>query len=151
MSAALCFVLYIYGYKQIKKAVCCAALLAAYLPVEHKNMNCKEEYQSDGKTAMENQNDGELIQDHAEQACGKGNHNQCKQQQAFCTQFLSVDNGVDNAEQQKQDRCQLMDMNAGQRHHDGYEEADQQSDIQQLFHTVTGSLTAGMVLTPQMK
>ena len=43
-------------------------------------MDRQEEYQGDGDAAMENQNDGELIQDHAEQACSEGNHNQCKQQ-----------------------------------------------------------------------
>ena len=62
-------------------------------------MNCQEEYQSDGDAAMENQNDGELIEDHAEQSGSEGNHSQCKQQPSLCPQFLSVDNGVDNAEQ----------------------------------------------------
>ena len=62
-------------------------------------MNCQEEYQGDGDAAMQDQNNRMLVQNHAEQACSEGNHNQCKQQQAFCTQFLSVDNGVDDADQ----------------------------------------------------
>ena len=92
--------------------------------MEYENMNRQEEYQSDGDAAMKDQNDGELVQDHSEQAGGEGDHNQCMQQPSFCTQFLSVSNGMDDAQQQKQDRCQLMDMYTGQRYHDGYDEAD---------------------------
>ena len=87
-------------------------------------MNCQEEYQSDGKTAMENQDDGKLVQNHTKQAGGEGDHNQCKQQPSVRSQFLSVSNGMDDAQQQKQDRCQLMDMYTGQRYHDGDKEAD---------------------------
>ena len=69
------------------------------LLVKYENMNRQEKDQCDGDAAMENQNDGELIQDHAEQAGGKRNHNQRKQQPPFCTQFPTVDYGMDNAEQ----------------------------------------------------
>ena len=100
---------------------------------------------------MENQDNGELIEDHAEQAGSKGNHNQCKQQPSFRSQFLSVSNGMDDAQQQKQDRYQLMDMYTGQRDHNSNKEADQQCDVQKFLHIATGSLVAGMVLTPQMK
>ena len=76
-------------------------------------MDRQEEYQGDGDAAMENQDDGKLVQNHTKQAGGEGDHNQCKQQQSFCTQFLSVRNGMDDTQQQKDHRCQLMDMNAG--------------------------------------
>ena len=119
--------------------------------MEYENMNRQEEYQSDGDAAMKDQNDGELVQDHSEQAGGEGDHNQCKQQPSFCTQFLSVSNGMDNAQQQKQDRCQLVDMHTGQRHHASNDKTDEKRDIQCFLHTVAGSLAAGMVLTPQIK
>ena len=69
--------------------------------MKHENVNREEEYQGDGDTAMQDQNNRMLVQNHAEQACSEGNHNQCKQQQSFYTQFLSVDNCVNDAEQQK--------------------------------------------------
>ena len=92
-----------------------------------------------------------MIQDHAEQACSEGNHNQCKQQPALCSQLLSVRNGMDDTQQQKDHRCQLVDMYTGQRDHNSNKEADQQCDVQKVLHIATGSLVAGMVLTPQMK
>jgi len=91
-----------------------------------------------------------MIQDHAEQAGGKRNHNQREQQPSFCTQFLSVDDGMDDAEQQKKNGYQLVDMYTGQRYHDGNKEADQQGNVQKSFHADIAS-AAGMVLTPQMK
>ena len=39
-------------------------------------MNRQEEYQSDGDAAMRDQDDGKLIQDHAEQAGSEGNDDQ---------------------------------------------------------------------------
>ena len=54
------------------------ALFAAYLPVEHKNMNCKEEHKCDGNGTVKDQDNWKLIQDHTEQAAGEGNHN-CSQ------------------------------------------------------------------------
>ena len=49
------------------------------LLMKNKYMDRQKKYQSDGKTAMENQNDWKLIQNHAEQACSEGDHNQPKQ------------------------------------------------------------------------
>jgi len=131
------------------KPVLCIFL--AQLLMKNKDMNCQEKYQSDGDTAMENQNNGELIRDHAEETGGEGNYNQCKQQPSFRSQFLSVSNGMDGTQQQKDHRCQLVDMYTGQRDHNSNKEADQQCDVQKFLHIATGSLVAGMVLTPQMK
>ena len=57
---------------------------------------------------------------------------------------------MDDAQQQKQDRCQLMDMYAGQRDHKGDKKANQQGNVQKSFHVDITS-AAGMVLTPQIK
>ena len=92
--------------------------------MKYKYMDRQEEYQGDGDAAMENQDDGKLVQNHTKQTCCEGNYNQCKQQPSFRSQFLSVDDGMDDAQQQKQDRCQFMDMYTGQRYHDGDKEAD---------------------------
>ena len=119
--------------------------------MKYKYMDRQEEYQGDGDAAMENQNNGELIQDHAEETGSKRNDDQPQQQPALCSQLLSVRNGMDDTQQQKDHRCQFMDMDAGQRYHDGDKEADQQCDVQKFLHIATGSLVAGMVLTPQMK
>ena len=43
----------------------------------YKYMDRQEEYQGDGDAAMENQNNGAPVQDHAEQAGSEGNHNGC--------------------------------------------------------------------------
>jgi hypothetical protein len=48
------------------------------LLVKYENMNRQEKDQCDGDAAMENQNDGAPVQDHAEQTGSEGNHNQCK-------------------------------------------------------------------------
>ena len=97
----------------------------AQLLMKNKDMNCQKKYQRNGNAAMQDQDNGELIQNHPKQAGSKRNHDQAKKQPAFCAQFLSVDNGVDNAEQQKQNRCQLMDMYTGQGHHNGNKKANQ--------------------------
>ena len=34
--------------------------------MEHKDVNCQEEYQGNGDSTVEDQDNGELIQDHAE-------------------------------------------------------------------------------------
>ena len=91
-----------------------------------------------------------MIQDHAEQAGGKRNHNQREQQPSFCTQFLSVRNGMDDAKKQKKNGRKFMDMYTGQRYHDGDKEADKQCDVKYFLHADIAS-AAGMVLTPQMK
>ena len=44
--------------------------------MEYENMNRQEEYQSDGDAAMKDQNDGELVQDHAEETGSKRNDDQ---------------------------------------------------------------------------
>jgi len=118
--------------------------------MKYKYMDRQEEYQGDGKTAMENQDDGELIEDHAEQSGSEGNHSQCKQQPSLCPQLLSVDDGMDDTQQQKDHRYQFVDMDAGQRDHNGDKKANQQGNIQKSFHADIAS-AAGMVLTPQMK
>ena len=118
--------------------------------MKYKNMNCQKKYQSDGKTAMENQDDGKLVQNHTKQAGGEGDHNQCKQQPSLCPQLLSVSNGMDDTQQQKDHRYQFVDMDAGQRDHNGDKKADQKRNVQGSFHADIAS-PAGMVLTPQMK
>ena len=119
--------------------------------MKNKYMDRQEKYQSDGKTAMENQNDWKLIQNHAKQAGSEGNHNQREQQPSFCSQFPAVGNGMDDTQQQKDHRYQFVDMDAGQRHHASNDKTDEKRDIQCFLHTVAGSLAAGMVFTPQMK
>ena len=99
---------------------------------------------------MENQDDGKLVQNHTKQAGGEGDHNQCKQQPSFCPQLFAVDDGVDNAQQQKYHGCQLVDMYTGQGDHDGNKEADQQGKVQKSFHADIAS-APGMVLMPQIK
>ena len=69
--------------------------------MKHENMNRQKKYQSDGKTAMENQDDGELIEDHAKQTCSKGNSDQTQQQPTLYTQLLAVHDCVNDAKQQK--------------------------------------------------
>ena len=117
----------------------------------HKNMDCEEEYHGDRDTAVENQNNGKLIQDHAEQAGGEGEHNQSQQQPPLCAQFLAVYDGMDNAQQKKQQRCHFVNMDTEKRNHNGYNEAGKQCEVQKFFHAVTGSLVAGMVFTPKIK
>ena len=94
------------------------------LLVKYENMNRQKKYQGDGKAAMKNQNDGKLVEYHTEQATGKGYNDQTQQQPTLCTQFPAVDNRMDDAQQKEEYRCQLMDMNSGQRYHDGDKEAD---------------------------
>ena len=57
---------------------------------------------------------------------------------------------MDDTQQQKDHRCQLVDMYTGQRDHNGDKEANQQGNVQKSFHAVIAS-AVGMVLTPQMK
>ena len=76
--------------------------------MEYKNMNRKEEHYGNGDCTVENQDDGELIQNHANQTGGEGGHDQRKQQPPLCTQPLSVHDDVDKAQQQEQDRCHFV-------------------------------------------
>ena len=69
--------------------------------MEYKNMNCKEKYHGDGNTAVEDQDDGKLVQDHAKQTGGEGDHDQTQQQPPLCAQLFAVHNGMDDAEHQK--------------------------------------------------
>ena len=46
------------------------------LLMKYKYMDRQEEYQGDGDAAMENQNNGELLQDHAEETGSKRNDDQ---------------------------------------------------------------------------
>ena len=82
--------------------------------VEHENVDRQEEDQGDGDRAVEDEYHGELIQNHAEEAGGEGDNCQPQQQPMLCSQFLSVGNGMDDAEQQEDDGCQLMDMDTGE-------------------------------------
>lgn len=118
---------------------------------EYPNMNGEKEHHENRDTAVEDQNDWELIQDHAEQAGGKGNRDQSEQQPALCAKFPAEDDGMDDAQQQEHNGCELVDVDPGQGDQDGDKEADQQPKIQCFFHTATGSLPAGMVFTPQIK
>ena len=48
--------------------------------VEHKDMDRQEEDQCDGNHPVENQHQGDMVQNHAEQPGGKGNQRQAQQQ-----------------------------------------------------------------------
>ena len=87
-------------------------------PVKHENVNCQEEYHCDGNNPVEDQNEGELIQNQSEQACGKGNNDQTQQQPTFHSQLPAVGDGMDDAQQQEKDGGQLVNMDSGQGHHD---------------------------------
>ena len=87
--------------------------------MEYENMNRQEEYQSDGKTAVEDQKHRNMVENHAKQSGDKGNQNQSQQQPALHAQLLSVSNGMDDTQQQKYHGCQLVNMDAGQRHQVG--------------------------------
>lgn len=82
--------------------------------MEHKNVDCKEEHHSNRDAAVEDQNTGERIQDHTEQAGYKGNYDQDQQQPALPAQFLSIDNGMEDTQQQEKNGCQLVNMDPSQ-------------------------------------
>ena len=88
----------------------------AKLPVKHKNMDRQEEHQSDREGAVEDQDNGKLIQNQTEQAGGEGDDDYCKKQPALYAQFLTVDERVNKAQQQEKDGCQLVDADTCQRH-----------------------------------
>ena len=92
-----------------------------------------------------------MVQDHPEQAGGEGDHNQSQQQPTLCTQFLPITKSMDDAQQQKQNRCHFMNMDTGKGYHDGHDEADQQCDVKYFLHALTSSLVAGIVFTPKIK
>ena len=59
-------------------------------------MNRKEEDQRNGNGTVQDQNPGNVVQNHAEEAGGKGNQDQSQQKPALCAQLLSVSNSVDD-------------------------------------------------------
>ena len=66
--------------------------------MEYKNVDRQEENQCDGNHTVEDQYNGVLIQNHTEESTDKGNQDQPQQKPALRTQFLSVGNGMDDAE-----------------------------------------------------
>ena len=66
--------------------------------MEYKNVNCQEEHHGDGNHPMQDQNDGVLVQDHAEQAGGEGKDNQSQQKVSLRVQLFAADYGMDGAE-----------------------------------------------------
>ena len=111
-------------------ALHCIKLVSVEFSMIDKNMDSHEENYDDGEGAMENQNNGKLIQDHAEQTGGEGDHDQRKQQPTFHAQFFPINNCVYDTQQQKQHRCHFMNMDAGKRDHDSHDETDQQCDVE---------------------
>ena len=93
-------------------------------------MDRYKEHHGDGNAAVKDKDNRELIQNHTKQAGGEGNHNQRKQQQALCAQLFAVDNGMDDAQQQKKDGSHLVSVHTGQRHHNRHNETDQQCEIE---------------------
>ena len=69
--------------------------------MKHKNVDCQEEDQHNGNHAVENQYHGDLIQDHTEESAGKGYQDRSQQQPALGFQLFSIDNGMDEAQQQE--------------------------------------------------
>ena len=126
------------------------AHFSAQLLVEYKNMDCQKENQCNRNHAVENQYHGVLIQNHTEESTGKGNQDHAQQKPAPYAQFLSVSNGMDDAQQQKNDGCKLVNMDTGQRNQNGHDEADQQGKVQNFFHAAATSV-AGIVLIPKIK
>ena len=47
--------------------------------MEHENMNRQKKYHSNGDGAVEDQDDGKMIQDYTKQTGSEGDHNQPKQ------------------------------------------------------------------------
>ena len=120
--------------------------------MEHKDVNCQEEHHSNRNHPMQDQNDGVLVQDHAEQAGGEGKDNQRQQKVSLRVQLFPADHGMDGAEKQEKNGCQLVEMDAGQGNQESDDETDQQSDIQELFHALAASwFWTEMVLTPKRK
>lgn len=113
-------------------------------------MDRQKENQRNGNHTMQDQYNGNVIENHAEESAGKRDQNQSQQKPALRTQFLSVSNGMDDAQQQEKDGCQLVHMDPGQRNQNGHDEADQQSKVQKFFHAAAPSV-AGMVLIPKIK
>lgn len=93
-------------------------------------MNCHKENNSDGDCSMKDQYNGIMIQDHAEQAGGEGDHDQRKHRYPLCTQLPAIHDGMDNAQQQEDHRCHFMNMDTGERNHNGYNEADKKHDVE---------------------
>ena len=113
-------------------------------------MDRQEEDQRDGNHTVEDQHKGKLIQDHAKESTDKGNQDQSQQKPELRAQFLSVGNGMDDAQQQEEDGCHLMDMDTGEGDHDGHNKTNEQCDVQDLFHAGMASV-AEMVLMPKIK
>ena len=61
---------------------------SAQLLVKYENMNRQEEYQSDGDAAMKDQNDGDLVEDHSEQAGSEGNYISASSNHRFAPSFF---------------------------------------------------------------
>ena len=115
-------------------------------------MDSQEEDQGDGEHPVEDQNHWNLIEYHPEQAGEKAHENQCQQRKALRAQLVPVGDGMDDGQQEEEDRRQLVDMDARQGDQDSQEEADGQGVIQNFFHALTGSFAvAGMVLMPKTK
>ena len=98
--------------------------------MKHKNMDRQKEYECDRARAMQSQHNRKPIQDHAEQAGGEGKHDRPQQQPTLCSQLPAIHDGMDDAEQQKQDGCHFVNMDTGKREHNGHDEADKQCDIE---------------------
>ena len=133
-----------------KQAVGAGCLLCGHSLVIYEDVDCCKEYYCYGDASVKGKNNGKLIQNHAKQASGEGDHNQSQQQPTLYTQFLAVKNSVDDAQQKKQQRCHFVNMDTGERDHDGHNEVDKQCDIQDLLHAAATS-AAGIVLTPKIK
>ena len=93
--------------------------------MKHKNVDCQKEDQRNGNHTVENEYNGELIQNHTEEAGGEGKQDQSKQKPTLHTQLLSVSNGMDDVKQQENHRCQLMDIYTGEGNHDRHNKTNE--------------------------
>ena len=92
-------------------------------------MNRQEKYRRDGNAPVELQNHRIAVQNHSEDSGHKTDENHRQQKQRPLPQLFSEDSGVNQAQQKKNCRKQFMQMDASQRHHDGEDEADKQSQV----------------------
>ena len=74
---------------------------SAELLAVNEDMDGQEEHDGNGNRPVQDQNKGILIQNHAKQAACEGNYDQPQKKPSLCTQLLPVDDGMDDAQQEK--------------------------------------------------
>lgn len=97
--------------------------MSAQAAVVNENMDGEDAGGTDGEHLVQSQNQRELPENQAQQAAYERGQHQKQDQTAAPFQAFAVDQRVDQAQQEKYGRRQLVDNDTGQRGAEGEEEA----------------------------